>query len=281
MPVFNGESTVADAILSIKHQTYTNFKLIISDNASTDKTHDICNRLAFGDPRIEYIRQVRNIGGEANFDEVLRLANTEYFMWAAADDIRSLDYISLCIEFLDSNPDYIAATCPTRYAGESADEIRMGDRTLDNDDKLANVINVFDDTGRLRVNGRFYSIFRRSVITPWLEWPKQYLGSDWALTLMALTHGKFKRLKSGYTELGKHGASKQDDIFFKYRSSWVHWFVPFVQLSRDAWQLIRNGTPIQKIDLLKRLFLLNLRIAKRQVVYEVRRRRTLNNTMPD
>lgn len=270
MPVFNGAKTVAHAIESITDQTYTNFRLIISDNASTDGTERICEEFVRNDSRIDYIRQKSNIGGEANFDTVLRLSDAEYFMWAAADDVRSPDYVALCVDFLDAHPNYAAATCPTRYTGGNPNAILMGDRSLEADSSFDNIINVFDTLGKLRVNSRFYSIFRRSALTFWPDQQKDYLGSDWALTLQLLQHGKFKRLDSGYIELGREGASKQLDVFSTYRSRLIHWFIPFLQLSRLAWNLVDDGSPAQKLELLKRLTCLNARIAKRQILYEMR-----------
>ncbi len=272
MPVFNGEATLANAIESILGQTFADFKLIISDNASTDATTDICTRFAATDSRIEYIRQETNVGAEANFDLVLKLANSEYFMWAADDDLRSSDFLSLCVSFLDRHPDYIAATCPTRYTGGAPDPVAMGDYSLDDDDTNNNIVNLFDKSGRLRVNSRFYSLFRYHALSSWLLQPKDYLGSDWSLVVQLLRIGKFKRMDSGYTELGRNGISKQLSVFALYRHNLINWVVPFLELSRVAKGALNNPTYQQRIDLLWRLANLNARIFRRQVVYEVKRR---------
>src|SRR5690242_3957153 len=93
MPVYNGGEKLRHVLQTIVGQTYKNFLLIISDNASTDVTESICRDLASRDQRVIYIRQSENIGAEANFDFVLSKAGTEHFMWAAADDLRSEDFI--------------------------------------------------------------------------------------------------------------------------------------------------------------------------------------------
>lgn len=270
MPVYNGEVTLARAIDSILQQTFIGFKLIISDNASTDATQAICEAYASSDPRIKYIRQPANIGGEANFDFVLDRAESEYFMWAAADDVRSPDYLALCIAFLSENPGYVAATCPVRYPGSCPDPIRMGDATLDSDDVNANIVNVFDKSGRLRVNGRFYALFRRKALAFWLTHPDHYLGADWYLTVGALKQGKFKRLETGYVELGEKGVSKGLTIFRIYRSSLLHWFVPFATLSGATLRAVSDATFAQRLSLWFRLARLNSRIARRQLRYEIR-----------
>lgn len=87
MPVFNGELFIRDALDSLLSQTFTDFELIISDNASTDNTGAICREYAKNDLRIKYVRQTENRGLIPNFQFVLDAAVGEYFMWAAADDV--------------------------------------------------------------------------------------------------------------------------------------------------------------------------------------------------
>lgn len=86
MPVYNGEKYISDAIDSLLLQTYTDFELIISDNASSDGTEKICLEYAKKDSRIRYVRQIKNQGGFCNFKFVLDEARGEYFMWLAHDD---------------------------------------------------------------------------------------------------------------------------------------------------------------------------------------------------
>lgn len=93
MPVYNGENYIREALDSLLAQTFTDFELIISDNASDDKTEVICNEYAARDNRIRYIRQPQNIGATANFRFVLDQAQGKYFMWAAHDDVRDTDFI--------------------------------------------------------------------------------------------------------------------------------------------------------------------------------------------
>ena len=93
MPVFNGERLIRAALDSLLAQSFSDFELIISDNASTDGTERICREYAGRDKRIRYIRQLANIGGVPNFKFVLDEARGEYFMWSACDDIHSPDFV--------------------------------------------------------------------------------------------------------------------------------------------------------------------------------------------
>ncbi|HET6324545.1 MAG TPA: glycosyltransferase, partial [Planctomycetaceae bacterium] len=66
MPVFNGEKYIVEALDSILGQTYSDFELIISDNASNDRTAEICQEFARKDQRIRYFRQSTNLGAPRN-----------------------------------------------------------------------------------------------------------------------------------------------------------------------------------------------------------------------
>lgn len=93
MPVYNGERFIRDALDSLLAQTFTDFELIISDNASTDATETICRDYATKDIRIRYVRQTENLGAISNFQFVLNQATGVYFMWAAYDDKWSVDWL--------------------------------------------------------------------------------------------------------------------------------------------------------------------------------------------
>ena len=112
MPVYNAEKYLRKSLGALVSQSFKDFELIISDNASIDGSSDICKEYSKIDDRIKYVRQPVNIGGWENFKYVLNEAQGEFFMWSAADDIRSLDFIELNYNFLSLNPDYVASTSP-------------------------------------------------------------------------------------------------------------------------------------------------------------------------
>lgn len=103
MPVYNNEKFIRNAIESILSQTFEDFELIISDNASTDSTAKICHEYANIDKRIRLIRQIQNMGSIWNFNFVLQESKSEYFMWAASDDYWHPTFIKKNIEILESN----------------------------------------------------------------------------------------------------------------------------------------------------------------------------------
>jgi glycosyltransferase involved in cell wall biosynthesis len=107
MPVYNGENFIREALDSILAQTFTDFELIISDNASTDNTEAICREYMAKDSRIRYYKNEKNLGGAPNYHRTFELSTGEYFKWAAHDDVIAPDFVSRCIEILDTNPDVV------------------------------------------------------------------------------------------------------------------------------------------------------------------------------
>lgn len=101
MPVYNGERYVQAALDTVLAQTFGDFELVISDNASTDATPDICREYAARDSRIRYSRNEENIGGARNHNRTIHLAAGRYFKWAHADDLCAPEFLARCVEVLE------------------------------------------------------------------------------------------------------------------------------------------------------------------------------------
>ena len=121
LPVFNGEKYLEKTLDSILNQTYRNFELIISDNASADNTPKICHAYSTKDDRIKYYRNKLNLGAAMNFNRVFNLSSGEYFKWAAYDDILSPEYLSKCISVLDQNPSIVLCHSKTSKINENGE----------------------------------------------------------------------------------------------------------------------------------------------------------------
>lgn len=109
LPVYNGENFVEAAIQSVLSQDFSDLEVIISDNASVDRTEEICRKYADEDDRVRYIRRPRNIGAGPNFNFVLELARGEYFKWMAHDDVCRPAFVSRCVAVLDADPTVVLA----------------------------------------------------------------------------------------------------------------------------------------------------------------------------
>jgi glycosyltransferase involved in cell wall biosynthesis len=109
LAVYNGERFLTESIESLLGQTYEDFELIISDNASTDGTEDICHTYAKQDARIRYFRQPHNIGSAPNHNFTIHQARGELFKTASHDDLYGRDLLKLCVDALDRWPDVVLA----------------------------------------------------------------------------------------------------------------------------------------------------------------------------
>lgn len=104
LPVYNGEKYLRLAMESLLKQDYRDFELIISDNASTDSTPQICKTYAEKDRRVRYLRNETNLGAMRNFNDVFKLSRGRYFKWAAYDDECHPSMLRKCVETLDAAP---------------------------------------------------------------------------------------------------------------------------------------------------------------------------------
>lgn len=124
LPVYNGEQFLEQALDSLLLQTYDNFEIIISDNASTDRTAEICTAYCARDSRIRYYRNPENIGVDRNFNRTFQLATGEYFRWSAADDLSAPKLLERCVAILDAEPSVVLCYPKSRYVDENANFIR-------------------------------------------------------------------------------------------------------------------------------------------------------------
>ncbi len=115
IPVYNGDNYLAEALDSILAQTFTDFELIISDNASTDRTQQICQTYVAKDRRIRYYRHAENLGAAKNFNHVFELSRGEYFKWAAHDDICAPEFLERCARVLDDEQSVVLCYPKTTF----------------------------------------------------------------------------------------------------------------------------------------------------------------------
>lgn len=122
LPVYNNARHVSKTLDSLLNQSYTNIVIYLSDDCSDDGTGEICQSYAERDNRIEYCRNERNIGANANNAKVLSLATTDYFMFARGHEILSPNLVEDCIRILENDERLVLAFAATKW--------------IDNDDNI-------------------------------------------------------------------------------------------------------------------------------------------------
>jgi glycosyltransferase involved in cell wall biosynthesis len=189
LPVYNGERFLAQALDSLLGQTLADLELIISDNASTDRTAEICKDYAARDARIRYIRQESNRGAMWNFNFVARQARGQYFKWASANDFCDPRLLEKCVGALRKDPGAVLCHGRTCMVDEDTDERRpfahdfpaMDPRPSERFGLLS---------GSLKLNNPCWSVMRLEVLrrTPL---HRTYLAGDVVLTVELALYGRF------------------------------------------------------------------------------------------
>jgi glycosyltransferase involved in cell wall biosynthesis len=131
MPVYNGERFLREAVESVLAQTLPDFELIISDNASTDRTPEILQELARSDRRIRILKSTRNLGAAWNYNRVFRASRAPYFRWANADDRFDPRLHEECLRALEEHPDAVLAYGGTVLVDVTGARIDSYDDNLD------------------------------------------------------------------------------------------------------------------------------------------------------
>jgi glycosyltransferase involved in cell wall biosynthesis len=127
LPVYNGEKYLGESLEALLGQSYEDFELIITDNASTDGTGDICRRYEKQDSRIRCVRQLRNIGCAPNHNFVVWQARGELFKWASHDDLYARNMLAGCVDALDEYPHVVLANSWTAMIDYSGNVIKAVD----------------------------------------------------------------------------------------------------------------------------------------------------------
>ena len=131
LPVFNGEGFLPATLASVMGQTFTDFELVISDNASTDRTAEICQDLARSDSRVRYFRQRVNTGAPANWNFVAREARGRFFKWCSASDVCLPQLLESCSAQLLKQPQAVLCAGKTGYVDESGNAVKMPDNDIE------------------------------------------------------------------------------------------------------------------------------------------------------
>jgi glycosyltransferase involved in cell wall biosynthesis len=188
LPVFNGEKYLRKCIDSILAQTFLDFELIISDNASTDSTEAICKEYASMDSRIRYYRNGTNIGGNRNHNYTFELSKGKYFQIVHADDVYDPDSIAKCVEVLDRDPTVVLCYSSTVRIDENGQQFDIV--TLDQGLSLNPYERFKDLIDPEHLCFALYGLIRADVLRKtelWLNYPDH----DRTLLCELSLHGRF------------------------------------------------------------------------------------------
>jgi len=101
IPTYRGAAHIAETIESALAQTFTDFELVVVDDASPDETGQVVAR--YRDARLRYVRSERNAGVEENWNRCLRFARGRYFKLLPHDDLIAPDCLARQVAVLEAD----------------------------------------------------------------------------------------------------------------------------------------------------------------------------------
>jgi glycosyltransferase involved in cell wall biosynthesis len=195
LPVYNGEDYLEESLEAILGQTYSDFELVISSNASTDKTDEICRQYQADDARIRFYRQETNIGAAPNHNFVFAESRGELFKWISADDLYAGELLGLCVALLDEHADAILAHSWTAAVDSDGTVIQALKYPLATDSPAAPerfrtlMLDRDNLPGAIRADD-FYGVIRSDVLRKVKPLGSFYHSDQAYMAEMAL-HGRF------------------------------------------------------------------------------------------
>jgi len=189
LPIRNGERFLAATLESILGQTFEDFELILSDNASSDSTADICVAYAKRDKRVKYNRNTTNLGLTQNFNRAFELSSGKYFRWSSADDLFAPTSIAVCLEVLSNHPEVALCYPKTILIDSDGKTIREYEDNLDL--RLSRAVDRFRVTLRnIGLVNAHYGLIRADVLRRTSLFGS-YPGSDMVLLAELALYGQF------------------------------------------------------------------------------------------
>jgi len=147
VPIFNSERYLESALDSLLAQSYSDYELVIVDNASVDATEEICRAYASRDARIRYHRNAVNLGPARNFYRTLELSTGRYYKYAADDDLYDPQFIDRCVSPLEADPSLVCCYSRAQLIDENGAHLENLDVEINTDSndvavRLYNMISV-------------------------------------------------------------------------------------------------------------------------------------------
>jgi glycosyltransferase involved in cell wall biosynthesis len=266
LPVYNGERTIGAAITAILSQSFADFELIVSDNASIDGTEIVCRSYAESDRRVRYIRQSNNLGAAENFKFVLSQARGRYYMWAAGDDLRTSDFLAENVHFLETHPEYVASTCPNCFEGDEKKPELIVSFAIDGD-LVARYLQFLRYCWQS--HGIFYSLMRTHIIKQCEIPGLSFTAADWAIDFFLISRGRIHRTTKGLAIFGRDGISSSNGAWRAFRNQPIEFFLPFFRFSRYALKLMRPLPWHAWLKLFWELVRLNMKASSDQAIAEL------------
>ncbi|GAA6615691.1 glycosyltransferase [Scytonema sp. NUACC26] len=129
IPVFNGEKTIKETIVSVLHQTFDNFELIIINDGSEDSTLDVISQI--DDSRVK-VFSYSHTNANISRNRGLYYSSGEYVSFLDADDLWLPEKLNSQLLALQQNANAMVAYSWTDYIDECSQFVVSGTHTTVN-----------------------------------------------------------------------------------------------------------------------------------------------------
>ena len=279
LPVYNGEDFLKYALDSLLSQTFRDFELIISDNASTDNTPKICQEYVLRDKRIRYIRQNNNMGALWNFNFVLKQSNKEYFIWVSADDKLHPEFLEKNIDILEKNKNVVCSIGDVIYSDVVNYEFKSNNETKKTFRQryVKSTYGTYESKVRTYLKffqaSMMYGLYRRDKLQKSITINKIFLAFDLSIILNVLKYGDFHVIDENLLHRYNKGSHSIIGTLREYDISLIN--IIFLEFPFTFWCLknlgcknfVKNFDVFLKINIRGGLIILRetIRISKRIV----------------
>lgn len=203
VPVFNGEAFLEDAIRSALAQSLDNLELILCDNASQDRTAEICSDYAARDPRVRYFRNPRNLGAAANYNLAFSHARGRYFKWLAHDDRMLPSFLAKTYRVLEERNDAVLCNTVIAYIDSGGTHLGLYDSRLAGADSYLPSERFAWMVLRSHTCVDFFGLIRREALSNSLL-HGSFHGADRALLAQLALRGRLIQLPAPLLAVREH-----------------------------------------------------------------------------
>ena len=239
VPVFNGEAFLEDAIRSALAQTLDDLELILCDNASTDRTAEICRDYAARDPRVRYFRNPRNLGAAANYNLAFSHARGRYFKWLAHDDGMLPSFLAKTCRVLEERPDAVLCNTVVSYIDSAGTPLGLYDTRLSGADSSSPSARFAWMVLRSHTCVDFFGLIRRDALRHSLL-HGSFHGADRALLAQLALRGRMVQLPAPLLAIREHpNRYTRSQRRSADRAAW-HDSAKRGQVSFPTWRLYRE-----------------------------------------
>lgn len=229
LPTYNGENTIKRTIESVLGQTISNFKLIISDDGSTDSTQEICQEYVQKDSRVEFIEKKNPHGWIWNFISLVEKTKTKYFVWIAHDDNWDPYFLEKNIRILETDSKIIGSVSKIKLVGKNIGNYfpNQNEHEVEKFEVVFPIKGTYEEKIKKIVESNWilniYSVFRTTELKKSII-HKVFVNWDFAIILNIIKFGDLHVLDEILAYRDTEGVTAKKSIIKSIKTQKLGWF---------------------------------------------------------